>query len=80
MQNTPLSTHTCKTWLLSLDHTLSLSLSLSLRMTHTMYTICIIIYVYTMYRVWVSIILRAFSRMSMILILAFEYDTNDSYG
>ena len=29
---------------------------------------------------WISIILRAISRMRMIRIFAYEYDTNEKYG
>ena len=54
----PLSPHTCKTGFLSLDHTHTLSLSL----THTHYVHPMYI---SRYHVWISIILRAFSRMSM---------------
>ena len=72
-----LSPHTCKTSFLSLDHTHSLSLSLT--HTHTQTHYVHIMYI-SIYHVWISIILDAFSRMSMIRILVYEYGTNGTYG
>ena len=62
-----LSPHTCKTRFLSLDHT----------HTHTHYVHRMYI---SMYHIWISIILGAFSRMSMIQILAYDHGMNGTYG
>ena len=61
---------------LQTTHSLSFSFSLSLSLTHTLCTPYVYIYLSRMD----FIILRVFSRMSMIRILAYEYGTNRTYG
>ena len=61
------------------EASLSLSLSLSLSHTHTHTHNVHLMYI-SMYRIWISIILGAFLRMSMIRILTYEYGTNGKYG